>query len=163
MEKHGFKDATLQAIFKQEDKMNVPCAIYLLDGISNLEIDVDDVQDALEQQRLVGLKQKDKFIQAQTYHDMQDFINSIFFCAMQGKPENDPSGFFELYIMLVGPNKQEELHEILHTLSHNWSFNMLELKYQLKFANSLMQLYEKCLEWRKKDQYWHNPLYSDTI
>ena len=95
---------------------------------------------------------KNDFIPAQQYHDLQSYVKSVFFCAARGKHEGNGDDFFKLYIILIGSDQQEELHGTLRTLSHNRSFNMLELGYQLNIASEIMMLYEKYPEWKKKDR-----------
>ena len=92
-----------------------------------------------------------KFINSQTYHDLQVSVKAGHFIAAWFLNRSQ-TGLNNLLLMMIGSDLQEELHGILRTLSHNRNFSMLSLQHNLPNAQQMAHLFERNPKCRRKDR-----------
>ena len=92
-----------------------------------------------------------KFINSQTYHDLQVSVKAGYFIAAWFLNRSQ-TGLNNLLLMMIGSDLQEELHGILRTLSHNRNFSMLSLQHNLSNAQQMAHLFERNPKWQRKDR-----------
>ncbi|KAK0493159.1 hypothetical protein EDD18DRAFT_1357098 [Armillaria luteobubalina] len=136
----GHSKEHIQALFKPEDKQDVPLTYALLKDIWSLPEDATSVKPGF-----LAAQKAIRFFPSLLFMDIGIMIKNAFFCVAKAKIDN-PGGSF--YIILLGTDQLKQLFGILHSIVGNdANLDVLQLVIHLTGTTKVANILAKHPEW----------------